>query len=399
MALHHRTNRRGITILEVLFSLAVIVIGVLGISVVLTVAGMRTNQGLRARRAASVAQQSLAEYDARGWKRLDMIVVVQGNNARTLQAVVGNSTAYANIFRNHLPAYCIDPLFIARNISGGNLPPLAGRFPYVDASAVLPALVTPPTFGPLNDAVPTSNPLSIPRVSVRPIPGGAVVPLGRLLAERLFTDQNALAIEKPDDRTLGPVQMFGDDNARRQTDGKLSWFATVSPRFNRARIVSSEFRLSVVMVRDRNPLLTLGGQVNPKSERLVLVRQFLGNGMGGGTLQLITFNPGRVPGDLDLRRGQWLMLSGAFRDSATTFTPIHAWYQVQSFDREVQRITVSGVQVWSRWVTLRGPDWPVFHQQLNPNGIFPQDMRVTIVEQAEAVKEETFRVEGPSMWD
>ena len=222
------------------------------------------------------------------------------------------------------------------------------------------------------------------------------------MAERITTDQNSLAFDLPANELLGPVQKFGAGNARRQTDGELSWIATLTPRFNRYQALSDQFTLTVAVLRSRIPQLQLGGTLNQKTERLVLANQFLGNGMGGGSVQLITRNSQRTTEDLELRHNQWVLVSGMFRNapgSVPAFTAVHAWYQVISVDDEPRRVTIGTIPVWSRFVTLQGPDWPVFDPVLNPNGIHAQDVRVTIMDRVESIREETVRMEGYSLWE
>ena len=106
--------------------------------------------------------------------------------------------------------------------------------------------------------------------------------------------------------------------------------------------------------------------------------------------------------DLDIRQGQWVMLSGAVNTNTTgVWTVMHKWYRVVAADSEVA-IDDTGAPAMhptsnTAWknVTLAGPDWPVW-ATTNQGGVV--NTQVTIMPGVVAVFEKTIRLENSSLW-
>ena len=238
----------------------------------------------------------------------------------------------------------------------------------------------------------------MPRISLDTGKGLAQV-LGKLQADQIFQGRDDLVFDLPADRTLGPVQNFSLTSTsaplRRNTNGYTSWMATVVPRLDRVGNPTDEYTLSIVVFNRRviDPVTT---DENRSSERVVLVSSFYSGApaVGGGDLQLVTRRNNKE--DLELRSGDWILLSGTKETSSGGAVQVHQWYRVVNVGEEPTFDTTNSV--WLRDATLIGPDWDVGHLMPlpNPNNAFTT--QVTIVRGVVAVFEKTIRLETTSLW-
>jgi hypothetical protein len=71
-------------------------------------------------------------------------------------------------------------------------------------------------------------------------------PMGKLMADSIFTINDDLTYDRPKDRSLAPVQQYEFLTAapavrsRRQTDGHMSWMATVVPKVDELVIAAAQ---------------------------------------------------------------------------------------------------------------------------------------------------------------
>jgi hypothetical protein len=173
--------RRGVSIVEVLFAMGIVSVGLLGVLSALVVSGHRMSRGTVIDGATKLAAAADREFRTRGYAQ-----TVGWTAAVTLGQ-----------------AYCLDPLGVAE--LGTGTP--AKWFPAID-----PATVPGPRMN---------------RVSLRK-PAPAVGPITTAVADGLFRDRDSLIFDAPDDRTLPPVTRM--DGGQRATEGALSWFATIETK-------------------------------------------------------------------------------------------------------------------------------------------------------------------------
>ncbi len=353
-----RRLRAGVSLLEVIFSIGVALVGLVGIAALLPAAGVQANRGALADSAARYGAGAVREFHVRSM-----------GNPLTWRWYDGGGGGFRAPSVAELRAgnsFCIDPRFVAQgNVSSDH----AGRarFPY-------------------------SGALWMPRITLAPnvtATGGTF--MGVLQASQVFTSDDALVFDLPQDRTLGPVQNFSLSSSnqplRRSATGTLSWLATVVPKLDRVGNLTDEYTLSVVVFARRiiDPVLNNAAAA---SERTAFVRDFYGDGIGGGDLQLGAANKS----DLELRTGDWVMFSG-MKPRLGGLDPIqvHKWYRVLNAGEEVT--PDSGE--WSRDVTLIGPDWD-WRQLLTLSG--SRTTQVTVARGVVAVFEKTIRLETSSLW-
>ncbi len=359
----------GVSLLEVVFSIGVVLIGLVGIAALLPFAGVQANKGLIADRAAQLGQRAVQDIHVRGmtqprvWRWYNP---AQNNFVRFVPSV-GQS-------------FCIDPLLIGAGVPADF--PIRNKFP-------------------LNIAYDTASPpnqmLWMPRCTLTPALTASVNAwMGVLQAKQIFVSHDDLAFDLPADRTLGPVQNFGMTSDKRQIEAHYSWLATVVPKLNRDGSPTDEFTLSVVVFLKRilDANVTAENAVN---ERVARVTAFYNGApaLGGGDMQLST-RVGRPADDLELRQGQWVMLSAEKRASVPAGrVQIHRWYRVAAVDEEPVFDTANNV--WIRDVTLVGPDWDFTHTLYSlPHR--PLGTQITIPRGVVAVFEKTIRIESSSLW-
>lgn len=356
----HLPNR-GISLLEVLISLGVVAIGLLGAISLMPLAGHSVQQASLATRKGQVGRRAIDEFTLRGMNDYRSWVGANGNRAVTDPYNVYGSGG------NLLPAYCIDPLYV---LARGNK-----TFPEDPQGGV-----------------------SMPRVTLRmPAPLGGVTPtaITRPLAEQIFVEQDQLYFENPTDNTLPPMQQYVIANnknlKRQQLDRPFSWFATLT---RSASSFPDQYRLSIAVCYNRD--IAPSTQATNLSEQSVQAEPF-GSGFGGGPFKLIdrqVLNPltnkqewilHRDNGSLNIRPGQWLML---YQNFATG--PVFQWYRI--LDTHYDKTVADVVEI-----TLDGPDWPV-------SEFVPGQLKAVVFPSTSnsggvlAVYEKTITLESTSLW-
>lgn len=264
------TRRRGVSIIEVLFAIAIVAVGMLGAIAVLTVAGRQMGNGLTADASARLASNAEQEFVVRAMdspRRTWLTLEVPG------------------------VSYCIDPRGVAKNTTN----PSAAYFPAYS-----------PATGP-----------RMLRINLRQRADGLLVPLGVSAADFLFCDRNDLIHELPADRTQAPVAVF-ENGEKRSFTGRLSWMATLH-RPNKSPLIPDEIQLAsdqallcIVVFASRNA-------ADLSTERLLNVTSIDG--------ESVTIAPryGQPQTDMDASEGEWLMLAGADGEGRQQF----AWKRIQ----------------------------------------------------------------------
>jgi len=357
----HRRGRRGVTLLEVLISIFVLSIGLLGVAALIPVGRFAIVQTGIADRSAACGRAAQSEVQIRNMLNPYSWRYIDSSATPILQPVVNN------VF-DPGESFAIDPLFMAANNYGSGV----GSFPYFQS-------------------LPTQPVWTIRRVTLAKVTGvNAATHLA--FFNRIFTWHDDLLFHHPEDPTWRPLQLqtfrdssfFGTareravaDNdsqnewgwvsraAMDQAEESYSWLATVSPAVAEANLEVDNRRLyevSVVVFYKRDFAYNPGDPV--PSERTAGVR-FL----GGGDVVLTV--PGTVENALrlEVEKDQWLMLCGQAQvpDERPTAPSnprnvlVPRWYRVVAVDEEPQLVDSQkppgADNPWIRFVTLAGPDW------------------------------------------
>jgi hypothetical protein len=379
--------------MEVIFALGIIIVGLVGVAVLIPVAGKLANDGTTADRAAREGLNAIREMEVRGMARpMNWIHLADGlDNDGNGTVDEPTATEFITGSVPPLTGFCLDPRFVATNrnlilgnSSGGPMNPDPRFFPYVDLSSESPA-----------------GQLRMRRITLLDTTQNPPL-MSQLMANDLFTAQDDLVTTIPGvdnnlSPTLPPQQHYGDIGDKRQSEGRISWLATFAPA-NDGDYAQDVYLMSVVVFLNRDAAMLLDGV----SERVATIPHtaqytgFQGGGVTGGDVSLMVRNQ-RPATDLELKRGQWVVLarnSGAMSNNGPVFTgPIFRWYKVMEVDpsvtdsKELSGNPPSGTTI--RHATLYGPDWV-------PDVNFPT--LVYIVPDVIAVYEKQIRLENTSLW-
>lgn len=378
------SHRLGVTLVEVIFSIGVILIGLLGLLSILPLAGHRSQDAISLNVGASMGDSVANEVLARGLINESNLKSVDGNAIE--RTLAGSSTPI-------IPPFCIDPMFAAN--APGSVTGTAYEsdfFPFYKESH-------DPLLDP-SDASSTNSPgfANQPRLlrvglanatkgtSDTPAMLAKKLEIARTIAE----SGDALQEFRPKDRSLPATvsgyratsDSTGSNFGKTLSTGEFSWIATVDP------FPGDESALmSVIILRNRERVSEYqdasadAPRENAIAERLALVANMVGfSGGSGGTATLIS--AGNTVSDL--RSGDWIMLSTS-TDTTSPFTraqsAVHRWYRIAAVTAEASvltptdddEITLSdgtvvnvsttgsgnrtSTTVWAKTVILDGPDW------------------------------------------
>ena len=396
----HRSRaaqRSGVTILEVMFAIFVVIIGLLGIASILPLAARNASDSNAHNNAQALGQRwfqsffafRLNEHDAftssqlgynwqwyrdygstpsfelyhKSYADVDAatrtrVEILPGTN----QSATKSNTAVRNLMRvwGH-QAVCIDPLFFTepevRQHTGGSSTGRPGGyrlavFPYFNDN-----------YNPLTDPFdPTNAWPDQPRMvrvtlgfGTTTAPGSQV---SRKLVEDIFSSPDDVSVDADEkDKTLAATRIFDSALAKALSSGQYSWLATLSPReplptdvlpanaASTALATSDEYLISLVVMnrRDRqfvapgSTLLPGNPEDKPGGERLVWVYPLSGSFTGGvgGRVRLISNAATRSV----LHIGDWIMLGKHYltdpTDAARRYSYFR-WYRIIAVDEKTR---------------------------------------------------------------
>ncbi|MFH1921218.1 MAG: prepilin-type N-terminal cleavage/methylation domain-containing protein, partial [Planctomycetota bacterium] len=318
--------RCGVSLLEVLISIFVLSIGLLGVAAVIPVAGHEILQAVKADRAAAIGPSVIEDMKVRGmlnpgsWQDVTGALVLQ--DKPRLPSPPAPVPRYAPDRGFEFgESFAIDPLYIAKNQNPGANRYQFSDFPYNPRSLGNPIL--PPTVWVFSSPFPYPRTWTrLQRITL------SSVGLSEVLASSGFMWHDDLVIPVPDDDTARPRMMFFSDTGSGkpfpqlpgepspgnalygQNAGDYTYMVTVSPSAetvdfalgNAAPFTYPEnipqYEVSVVVFYKRDLSPPSGGTSDdPPSERQVELA-FLGSGLGGGDVRLSLLpgdGPSRLP--------------------------------------------------------------------------------------------------------
>lgn len=395
-----RATRHAITLVEVIFSIGVVLIGMVGLLSVLPLAGRRAQDAISLNVASQMSESVFDQLEANRFFGDGLLRKFSGN--AIVQTVPGES-------------YVIDPQWTSNfptGIPSGSTPSFYAEewFPFYE-----PRL--DPLLDPHREFNASDWPVDQPRMAragiINPTP-----PLRFLNSEqslRLVENADDLPVVRPSDRTkpssFSALQgtSGGLPYGKRVSDGTFTWFATVNP------LPGNEYAsVSVVVTRKRDSSESLPSTASAiatetdraESERIAYVNFASGfSGGAGGTVHLI----GSTAVDSSLRSGDWLMLSRRVSGS-----DIHRWFRVVSVDGKAEVIPANATNpiknpknnadtaVWRHRVLLDGPDWSFGFPTPGPSeivgvggvmaGALGDNTYATLVSDVVSVTERTIRL-------
>ncbi len=357
---HRPTARLGISLIEVLMSIGVLAIGLLGVAALIPVAGHQAQEGIRNDRLASVGKRAFRELQENGLLNPDRWVVSPWRTLTGLPApppFAFRSVAWNTPMKEEIQgkvqvlpgaspnvltmpiAFCVDPL----GFTLPRTPAMAGNLDIRDRSVVfdrwyLDAAAAPRIYRLSLDLEPAllRNP-SVPALPVTPAQ-----------ADEMFVIQDELDFEIPKKAQDGPIQKLLKDTAsnlvKRSSAGNFSWMAMFVPvdrrPVPRECVIDNAYEVSVVVFENRT-----------KYERPLPVRVEEIDGWGGGTARILTNGVTKDFRDR-AKKGQWILLAGKTpaQDGTTVYGATdYQWYRIVAID--------PGKAGYNWSMTLQGPDW------------------------------------------
>lgn len=344
-----RTSRRhrGVSLLEVLISIGVTSVGLLGVMSLIPLAGAQARKGQISERSIVIGLAGVGELNARGMLDPNNWLEMTANGSLT-----GTPLGRPSNSPQGLQAVCIDPRGLLYDLTTVTN---RSTFPMAAAGATV----------------------SMKRVSLRNVDPSVTNPvapfnsISKEFADYIFQSQDDLSISLPSDRALPPYQIMAPANdsaddpedsanfTRRQFEGNMSWMATLVPKaLNTDTYNADLYTASIVVFHSRQADV---------AEQVANVT-FNSAGIAGGEIT-ITSPSGTV--EYDVRSGSWIMLAGQ------TTPPYYRWYRVlDASDKGTEQ-----------HLTLQGPDW---------GATVPT--QAVIVPGVVAVYEKTVRLDTPSLW-
>lgn len=342
---------RGISIIEVLVSMFILSVGLLGIASLLPLGQRQAALADQQDRLSSLGQNAIRSFRTRGYSNSAFWIKGESNTNPT-----------AGFFTTPI---LIDPLMaIAQN---------KGQVPHTGANL-------------------------FPRYSVKP----ATTTATRLTAagaEAIFQSRDDVIVTPGTTPESATTAKF-DTAVRRDYQGEYSWAAMIAPTSPGVKPLSvsgygvpySEqscqlsiivfYRRSLSTLVDKDTISIAELPAGITRERTVNVVSFDGGGIAGGE---VTIKPTGAY-DAMVKIGEYVLMyqapSGTIGQS--DYKPYRAqWYRVLGADKFVASN--------NRQITLTGPDWDTSNGYNTP--------QIIIFDGAVAVYTKSIRLEGPSMWN
>jgi hypothetical protein len=452
---YRKQHLAGITIIEVLFSVGIIVTGLLGVAGLIMIAGSQMTQGLEADAMSNAGLNAIAEFDTRKMRRPDSLLWynpstnsftsvlssnLYGPGADNRWGKAGNNddgigpvddiyeAGSGDDIYDPSPSFCIDPFFIAQQVVDGNTNiHEANRFPGIQADSANPNWIAP---------------WQMRRVTLRntsPL-GNVAYPFGTwnvsnllpciinlLQSREIFTIKDDLVFNIPTAATELPQQSWITDKitdqatgmvtSHRQTNGSDDDHDGVKDELDEAnvkRLNAAETSWMATLTPDRHRMQSgTVPQLEPTDQYLLSIvifnNRFLNYTDANAApekerLLNITFlNEGFGGGEvslshtnsaaLELKHGDWVMLS-ADSEIGSCFR----WYRISYIEDETRPPDDTNPKYY-RFATLQGPDWsrPEWHPARVP-AIEYRKTYVTYIPHVVGVFEKTMRIESTSLY-
>lgn len=414
-------NRRGLSIVEVLTSIVVAMIGVFGVMVLIPFAVKQAQTGLDSDAAVTVARNSYSQFEVAGHRSPNSWAFTRVTPTTSgIDGYTPFSAADWNFDGNLIPpqddrngdgelndgdsdypqAFSIDPLALMELAADrtGALSPVPNpvdfaraRFPFHHVNIV----GTFPTSTP-NGVAPAApfavDDLVIPAATLIDAEGNL---LTREMARRMFRSANDLVFGEQTADFGGPVQavdMASGIRQRRQSLGRISWSAIVVPFKNQSGSTGIEtsrwsYRMYILVYKDRKILTPLNPAQDAEgamavaqldtlldgSETLSQINSGVKSPLGNVYLENgPAGSPVKFTGSGAMKRDDWVLLINRGRNTNPTNHPIYpgdggpppgVTYAEKGFDKQLAFCRVVNFadepdsQVAPASVTLDGPDF------------------------------------------
>jgi hypothetical protein len=342
-------SRRGISLLEVLISMFVLLVGLAGIASLLPAGRSEIMQGVKLDYAMMVGRNAFRELNARGYLK------PESTPAPATYSPLGAFTATNGWFHDGTLANKI----FRPDVTGGfrvNSNPVATAGFMLDPLSVFAFSSPDPVYGNLFPrGINPSQPF-LARIS----PFGTLTGVNaKLISDMVFRcpddasiKVNTITKNGPPLRQEVPFGSSGTGVMKMGNNGAYSWFATIVPDPSQS-LFTGKVIVSVAVVYKRD--LSIAGA----GESFCRVISLPGLGISGG--EVILWKPAKA-----LRPGQWVMMAG-FDDTSGTRRDFFYWYKVLAASpitkvNQLPSLSASKPSDVSsnddvQPLTLAGPDW------------------------------------------
>jgi prepilin-type N-terminal cleavage/methylation domain-containing protein len=357
-------RRRGVTLMEVLISIFVLSIGMLGVAALIPIGRHTLVETAKADRGGACGRAAMRIL--KNTRALERPPAANPNTDPSCYRWCSLSSATIT----PQEYVCLDPLGCYAGARTSTTPNTTmARFP---ASQVN-----------LND---TGNQYSMRRVTLSmPNSTAAILPdvaerMCRWQDDRLFDISTTDRSQRPrqmllfDSDLVAPVpRLYATDPGisgapiSTESEGSYSWMAVIAPHYWQFGTITPTidqltYNVSVVVFYRRNfSVPDLNDRVPAERVAMVYDTNAIRVGVGGGRVQLRVDVDSRYPNNrtwLDLDRGQWIMLAG--RTTTVPVMTIFRWYRVDAVSElRGGREDTPSLSYYYRYVTLDGPDWPI----------------------------------------
>ena len=345
----HPSNltRRGISLIEILISMFVLLFGLMGVAAIFPVGSHYMTQGETFEATSLAAANAFEEMQTRNMLNPEFWYYGDSLTNNMVPVIDPNTGEFFNAFPGGVGpghAFVIDPT--------GSIETNVAQFPFDVKSTFNPWAVPPYSL--------TGTAWPVRRITLRQF-GVNAVPLTKSAAETIFQMHDDLSISLPDQQDKPSQQVWSTDNSgaalARQYKGDFSWLATIVPRGEEAlqnlqpssRSYGNHiYDVSVVTFRKRDLSLS--------SERMLEAEMYLGG-------ELVMYDSKNAFDVVDqavegIRPNNWVAVMGVH---PITGQFLMHWYRVLSLDDETSTDYVSTIDgaTGLRRAMLRGPDWPI----------------------------------------
>jgi hypothetical protein len=430
--------RLGLSLTEVLISMGILTVGLLGVASVFPVASFYMQKGDIADRGSAIAQAAFNEVISNGTlnpERWLMLYTTLPNNrkssyskpfAQGLRDELGTQAGATAITRNRQlnarygSVYAIDPI-------GANSSPIDPTNSLdrrqMASSQKLPMNASPAGYwnywqpwnpaglaGLVNENV--RWPVMRVTLAQAPVQGLGTYspwPMEQSIAERLFSTTDELAMDMPPQADRPSIQRMDsydlDNDSRpdplaRQSQGNYSWIVTVSPSTANARnalAYPSEgfaYEVSVAVFYKRvldnaNDDDAIRGESSTRG-------RIVSTGLNGGEMLIERIGTSAEPFKR-LKVGNWVPVCGPL-PSSTDQEPafFFRWYRILSIENEAPGVITD--QANQRLISLRGPQWPWQPAATLTTNELSNNVCLAIIPNVVAVHSKAVQLEGKSAW-
>lgn len=363
--------KRGISLLEVLFAIFILSVGLLGLFSLVPVGSYQVSQATIADRAGACGQAAQSEFKIRGMGDADLWCRRDGTQP----------TAYTTFF--------LDPLSVTSNNSS-----LYDAFPY-GGPVAFPRMERLTLRRQLTKGNPYVSPPILPTYAI----------LSQPVCASIFSWADDLVLHAADDGTSRPTVLTDATGntlpTSRQSGGDFTWAAMVSLPARHPSDTSAQqtnvVRVSIVVFHKRD--LVYDATSSVMGERIGYC-DILG---GGGDVSLrdtVSTTKATAEENLKVRPHHWVLLAGqqkvTFPQGVTTIG-VYKWYRVVT----TSAITGSASS-WTVDVTLAGPDLEParFVDSDSDNTTAPggATLYAIICDDVVGVFEKTIQLDESSLW-